>query len=385
MEASSHHGTENRPSSGTEVTASSSRALRDPRRTPRVNSLRSGSADIAYAGEVLCRAVVMIVCASAAARAESSVSVTLNQAGRDLADQIGANVGQIVTDAEMRINELFELQGLPPLLRSFANTAVFANHSLGVDYQPDPNDLMLGVVADSAIAADARLSSDKVFSATVINYGIIASVGLGRWKHPRWTLSANGSYASTTIRTLAGELLSGGVHVQYNVIPTVVRGHFRWSGLSVTTGLDIAHWKIGIADELSLNFPVVGTNDRANVELVSKGTLEVVSQTVAVPVELTTGIRLGNVFGIYTGGGLTFAGGSSTVTAMLDSVLVINADDTPIGTALITASETDGPNAVTVHGLFGIALHTSHVRVFVQGLIAPDERAVSLGLRAGLD
>jgi len=334
---------------------------------------------------MLCRAVALLLCASAAARADSSVSVTLNQTGRDLAAQIGADVAQIIADSQARINELFELQGLPPLLRSFANTAVFANHSLGVDYQPDPNDLMLGFVAGSAIAADARLSSDKVFSATVVNYGIVASVGLGRWGLPRWTLSANGSYASTTIRGLAGELLSGGAHVQYLAIPGVVRGHFRWTGLAVTTGLDIANWKIGIADELRLNFPVVGSIDRANVELVSDGTLEVVSETIAVPLELTTGLRLGNVFGIYGGGGLTFAGGSSTVTAMLDSVLVINADDVPIGTAVITASETDGPSTVTAHALAGIALHTGHVRAFVQGLIAPDERAVSLGLRAGFD
>ncbi len=334
---------------------------------------------------MLCRAVAMILCASAAARADSSVSVTLNQTGRDLAAQIGADVGRIISDAEARINELFELQGLPPLLRSFADTAVFANHSLGVDYQPDPNDLMLGVVAGSAIAADARLSSDKVFSATVVNYGIVASVGLGRWGHPRWTVSANGSYASTTIRGLAGELIAGGAHVQYNAIPGVVRGHFRWTGLAITTGLEFANWKIGIADELRLNFPVVGTTDRANVELVSNGTLEVVSKTIVVPVQVTTGIRLGNVFGIYSGGGLTFAGGSSTVTAMLDSVMVINADDVPIGTAVITATETDGPSTVTVHGLAGIALHTRHVRVFVQGVIAPEERAVSLGLRAGFE
>ena len=327
----------------------------------------------------------MLACTAAAAYADSSVSVTLNQAGRDLADQIGADVGQIARDSEARINELFELQGLPPLLRSFANTAVFANHSLGVDYQPDPNDLMLGFVADSAIAADARLSSEKVFSATVVNYGVVASVGLGRWNLPRWTVSANGSYASTTIRGLAGELLSGGVHVQLEAVPDIVRGTFRWTGLAITTGLDVSTWEIGIADELRLNYTVTGTNDRATVALLSNGTLKVVSKVVAVPVEITSGIRLGNVFGIYGGGGLTFAGGSSTVTAMLDSVLAINANDLPIGTAVITASESDGPSGVTAHALAGIALHTKHVRVFVQGLIAPEERAVSLGLRAGLD
>lgn len=334
---------------------------------------------------MLGRAAAMIVCAATVARADSSVSVTLNQQGRDLADQIGADVAQIIRDSEARINELFELQGLPPLLRSFANTAVFANHSLGVDYQPDPNDLMLGFVADSAIAADARLSSDKVFSATVVNYGVVASVGLGRWNLPRWTLSANGSYASTTIRGLAGELLSGGAHVQLKAVPEVVRGHFRWTGLSITTGLDVSQWEIGIADELRLNFSVIGTNDRATVALLSNGTLKVVSEVVSVPVEVTSGIRLGNVFGIYGGGGLTFAAGTSTVTAMLDSVLAINANDLPIGTAVITASESDGPTSVTVHALAGLALHTKHVRVFVQGLIAPDERAVSLGVRAGFD
>ena len=40
------------------------------------------------------------------------------------------------------------------------------------------------------------------------------------------------------------------------------------------------------------------------------------------------------------------------------------------------------PNA---HALAGLQIHTSHVRVFVQGLASPDERALSIGLRAGID
>jgi hypothetical protein len=336
---------------------------------------------------MLRHALLVLVVAGSVARADSTVSVTLNQAGRDLADQIGADVQQIITDSTARINEIFELQGLPHLLHSFANTGQFANHSLGVDYQPDPNDLMIGFVADSAIASDAQLSSssDKVFSATVINYGVTASVGLGRWNHPRWSLSANGSYASTTIRKLAGELVATGAHVQYKALPPVVRGQIRWTGLDVTSGLEYANWEIGLAAPLRLPYTVTGTNDHATITLVSQGTLKVVSETFAVPIEVTTGMRLGNVFGIYAGGGLTFATGTSTVTAMLDSTLVINSNDVPVGTALITATESDAPSTVTVHGLAGIAVHTSHVRVFVQGVIAPEERNLSLGLRAGLD
>lgn len=329
----------------------------------------------------------LVILASGVAQAESKVTVTLNQQGQDLADQIGADISQILATSESKINELFELQGLPPLLNSFANTSAFANHSLGVDYQPHDRDVMFGIVADSALASDARLASsdEKVFSATVVNYGFTAGASLGRWNHPRWSISANGSYASTTIRKLAGELLAGGAHVQYKAIPDVVRGQIRWTGLSITTGLEHSEWEIGLAAPLRLNYTVTGTKDHATVALISQGTLKVVSSTTAIPVEVTTGVRLGGVFGLYAGGGLTFATGTSTVTAQLDSTLAINADDLPIGTAMITASETDGPSAVTAHALAGVQIHTSHVRVFVQGLASADERAVSIGLRAGAD
>lgn len=332
-------------------------------------------------------AAVLAICLTAAAHADSKVTVNLNQKGQELADQIGANLSQVLTDSEARINELFELQGLPHLLHSFADTGAFANHGLGVDYQPHDNDLMFGFVADSALASDARLTGgdDRVFSATIINYGFTAGASLGRWHHPRWAVSANGSYASTTIRKLAGELLAGGAHVQYKAVPDVVRGQIRWTGLSITTGLEHSEWEIGLAAPLRLNFTVTGTRDHANVALVSNGTLKVNASTTAIPVEVTTGVRLGSVLGIYAGGGLTFATGTSTVTAQLDSTLVINADDLQIGTAMITASESDGPSGVTVHALAGIQIHTSHVRVYVQGLATPDERALSIGLRAGID
>lgn len=330
------------------------------------------------------RSALAVVVLAGAAHAESKVTITLNQQGREMADQIGASVPMVIADAQGRIDALFELNGLPRLLNSFANTGAFANHALGVDYQPDPGDLMFGIVADSAIASDAGLSSDKVFSATVINYGLIAGANLGRWHHPRWTVSANGSYASTTIRGLSGHLLSGGAHVQYLVLPGPARGAVRWTGLAATTGLEHSRWEIGLASTLNTHITVTGTRDHATVDMASNGTLTVVSTTTAVPLEVTTGVMFGNAFGVYGGGGLTFTGGTATVTAQLDTLLTINADDLPIGTAQITASDSNGPNSATVHALAGVQLHTDHVHVFLQGLIAPDERGVSLGVRAGL-
>ena len=330
-------------------------------------------------------AIVVIAGTVGVAHADSRVTITLNQAGQDLADQIGASVPELIANAQSKIDDLFELQGLPHLLHSFANTGAFANHGLGVDYQPDPDDLMFGFVAGSAIASDARLSSDHVLSATVINYGVVADANLGRWHHPRWTVSANGSYAATTIHGLTGHLLSAGGHVQYKALPQVVRGQFRWTGLDVTTGLEYARWEIALSSTLDTNISVTGTNDHATVDMMSTGTLTVLAETTAVPVEVTTGIRLFNVLGLYAGGGFTLTGGTSTVTAMLDSLLTINADNLPIGTATISASGSDGPSTATVHALAGLQIHTPHVRIFVQGLLAPGEQSLSLGLRAGLD
>ena len=339
-----------------------------------------------YHRRVLLRALAVVGLVGAVAHAESEVTVTLNQQGRDLAAQIGASVDDLVANAEARIDALFELQQLPRLLRAFADTGAFANHGVGVDYQPDASDVTFGVVAGSAIASDARLSSDeeRVFSATVVNYGLVAGVNLGRWRHPRWTVFANGSYASTTIRGLSGTLLSGGAHVVAQLVAGRTHGAIAWTGLAATTGLEYARWKISLADTLDTNITVTGTNDHATVGMLSSGTLTVLAETFAVPLTVTTGVRLADRIGLYAGGGMAILSGASTVTAELDSLLTINADDLPIGTATIRASESDGPRRVLWHALAGAQLHTRHARVYVQGGVAPGERGLALGVRGAL-
>ena len=54
-----------------------------------------------------------------------------------------------------------------------------------------------------------------------------------------------------------------------------------------------------------------------------------------------------------------------------------------IGTAKINASASDGPDTFQPHALAGVQLHTRHFRAYVQGAMAPDERSVAIGLRAG--
>jgi len=153
-----------------------------------------------------------------------------------------------------------------------------------------------------------------------------------------------------------------------------------------TTGLEYATWTVGTATGGSIesHFTATGTNGFKTVHMSSTGTLDVDITTLSVPLEVTTGIRLLDTFTLYGGGGLDLTTGSSTVVAQLDSVLSINADNLPVGNAVITGSGSSTPSAVSVHGIVGLEIHTRHVRVALQGAFAPGETAVNLGLRVAL-
>ena len=327
-------------------------------------------------------AAVLLLCASAAAHADGSVTVTLNQLGMQIANQIGASVPEATANAQQKIESLFELSGLPQLMGSFANTGAFADRGIGVDYLMQPGDAIAGVVVDGAIASNAGLTSDHPLSATVINYAVHGGVNLGRWHHPRWSVFANGSYARTTIRGLAGTLTSAGAHVQYQLVRPTAPTRAQWTGLAVTSGLDYARWSIGLASSLETHIIVNGTKDDEYVHLSCTGTLSVLSETLTVPVEVTTGVRFLHVIGLYAGGGADFTGGSSTIDAVMDAVMSIDADRKPIGNAHITASGASGPTTATLHALGGLELLVPHFRMFVQGAISSDDRGVALGLRA---
>jgi hypothetical protein len=54
----------------------------------------------------------------------------------------------------------------------------------------------------------------------------------------------------------------------------------------------------------------------------------------------------------------------------------------PIGNAQIVATCSHGPSPMSAHGLAGLALHTRHFRLFLQGSLATSDKGVLLGMRA---
>jgi hypothetical protein len=318
---------------------------------------------------------------AANARGDASVTVELNDLGRDVAADLGLSVSDLIARSEARIDELYRVSRIDELLRAFANTAVFAQRGLGADYDVDGGDIFIGAAAAGVHGDVAIGTTNTLLGGSIVNFSILGGANLARWHAPRWTTFANGFYEATTIHGLEGHLLTLGAHVQVQLVQPTRPSHARWTGVAATTGLEYAHWSIGTVSSIESHFTVEGTSKNRSVHMSSTGTLDVLTTTYSVPIEVTTGVRLADVLSLYTGAGLALTAGDSTIRAQLDSVLSINSDMQPIGTATIVGSGENTPAAATVHALGGIAIHTRHARVFLQGAVAPGELSVALGVR----
>lgn len=315
------------------------------------------------------------------AHADATVTITLNQLGMEEAARLGLSVPQLIADAEARIDELYSVSRLPTLLRNFGDAAAFQQRASSIDYDVDANDLHLGFSA-TGVNGDIAIGTTNEWVGSALTYSALAGVNLGRWNHPKWSIFANGFYHTTTVYSLEGGLLALGAHVQYKVVPPTQPAGARWMGVDLTTGLEYGRWTVGNIQNIESHFTARGPNDYRTVHMSSAGTLEVLSSTVTVPLEVSTGVRLGGGFVLFAGGGVSFTGGESTITASLNSLLTINADRQPIGNAIIVGEGASSPSTANVYALGGLAIHTRHVRVFLNFAKSPGELAVSIGTRA---
>jgi hypothetical protein len=336
------------------------------------------------------RVVLVALLASsgvADADSSSSIHVTLNANGQQLANYLKLSVPELIANAEGKFNDLFQTARLPELLSAFASTTAIADRGLGVSYAVVPGSIMIGAVANGAISTDASLGdASHIVGGFVFNFGAMAGANLGRWDHPRWSVFANGFYESASYHSLDGHLTTGGAHVQYRVVAPPKRSDAQWIGVDITTGLELAKWEVNAAQNmLPINFKVDNPQgDSEHLTLNGAGTMDVVATAVTVPVEVTTGVRLGNVITLYGGGGIDLTSATATIDVALAGDMVIRSNQETVGTATIDANGSASPSAVSVHTLAGVQLDVPHVQIYVQGLLTPDAEGVALGFRLAL-
>lgn len=329
-------------------------------------------------------AALLFLVATGTASADATVNVTLTPQGQQLAQDFGDSAAALIQKVQDEVNTIYQTQRIGPLLDAFLTTTQFANKSMGVDYQTQPGELQIGVVAQGALSSDEAFNtSGRLTTGAIINIGAMAGANLGRWGAPRWSVFANGFYESGSLKSLDGHLLTLGAHVQYKVVMPSAPGAIRWSGVDATSGLELARWTLGNSAPIVTKFTLQGTTpgESRNLTLTSTGSLSLVATTFTVPIEVTTGVRFFDVLALFAGGGIDMTVGSSTLTAALDGDLSITQDGTPVGTVVITASGAQDPSFFDAHLLVGLQLDVPHVHFFAEGLLAPGVYGASTGLR----
>lgn len=338
------------------------------------------------------RAVVVaaVLLVSARANAQVSVTVDLNPEGEMLAQQLGVSAQDLATRIQDQIDTAYDASNIEGFLRSFGDATAFSMRGLGVDYVSMPKNLIVGVGANVAVAASGDYNAeDRPTAGLSPNIGFMAGLNLSEYKRPRWTVFANGFYRSATVSSLQGSISSFGLHVQYRIVhPQADEGvttkALRWTGIDVTTGLEITRWSLGVEDQITTDFAVDGTNGSASLVLDSMGRFDLTSTAATVPVEVSTGVRIALLLSVYLGAAFDLSGGSARLDANLSGTLRTS-DDRGVGTTTIVGRGDNTASPAAARVLAGVQLNLWKLKVYgqVNGSATP-AASVGFGIRGVL-
>ncbi|MBV6492068.1 MAG: hypothetical protein LDLANPLL_00058 [Turneriella sp.] len=325
-------------------------------------------------------------------------------------DDVRAKLKQVETD----INK-----GLPPVdgeryANGMANSAVLTSKGLGVDYASNIKLFTVGGSAGIAIDAGANgLSGMNSGAATLsglggsfsgvlgLNLGIFPMPRLGLIDFKRMVVFLNIGYVNVGSLvgkamgeggSVSGSLTTVGLNARYRVIPEVSFlpfGLFAWSGLDVTSGINYSSMKIQLTAEFaeSLNEDLgsgVTMSGNYNGTLTFGPDLGILT----VPVDVSSGIRVLNIFRLYAGLGIDLNLGYSEIAAKVPgkvsgSLSGMGGSGTVSADAGLDLSAKGAADYLAMRFFSGIQLDFSVLNIFMQynTAITSGTHGVSMGAR----
>ncbi len=349
---------------------------------------------IAYAGGMVRRFVLsafaVLALAPTAARADGDVTITLNPDGQQLATELGIDTAELERRVEEEIADAYDTANVDGFLRAFANATSFANRGVGVDYAPLFRGLEIGATANLAAAVDGLEEGQDPAGGVAPNVSLMGGLSLSRWGHDKIVIYGNGFHRRGKLDQLSGSITNVGLHGQYHLLypaPGASTLLFLWSGLHLTAGFEWSRWAFGIDDVITREFAVDGDNGASTtVTAAATGAFELSSNSMTIPIEITTSARVLYFAGIYFGGGVDVQVGRARAQASLDGRLtaIRPSDGTSVdmGSAVITASGEKSPSPLAYHLLAGLELNLWRLKTFLQATVVPvDGASLAFGLR----
>ena len=318
-------------------------------------------------------APAIVVLALSAGRADAQVAVTvqLNPEGEMLASQLGVSSQELAAQIQARVDTAYDASNVDGFLRSFADATAFSMRGLGVDYVSMPKNLILGVGANVAVAASGDYNAeDRPTAGLSPNIACMAGLNLSQYGHPRLTVFANAFYRNAELDSLNGSIGSFGAHLQWRVVqPQAAEGVatkvLRWTGIDVTTGVEVTKWSLGVEDDITTNVAVTGSGGSAGLVLDSTGRFDLTSTAATVPVEVSTGLRIALLLSMYVGAGFDITGGKATLDTNLAGTLHTD-DNRDVGTVTLTGGGDNSTSPAAARIFTGVQLNLWKIKIYGQ-------------------
>lgn len=270
----------------------------------------------------LTTALGLALLAGAEARAQS-VTLALD-VDPQKSQQLGLDTAAVQGDLASLIESELRLDTVTEFLDSMANAAAISSRGMGIDYASNPQKFVVGASVGTGVH-DAGFTFAKGeqtlptggFAAQVslmagLNLGGVLGAKKGAAGR-RFLVYANGmSMPLPSSSPFGGSMYNVGAHLQVNAIGGGNGKIAEWGGLSLNGGFERSTYVMRLRRDLPLEVPSGGVD----LGWAATGEFEVTALSDAIPLEISTNVRVLAVTA-FLGGGVDLVTGTSVVAASM--------------------------------------------------------------------
>ena len=325
------------------------------------------------------------------ALAAPTVTVTVDPAaGSALASQLGVSLDQLSAQLGEQIASGLGVLEPEKYVRALTDAQAFSNKGLGVDYASNPTVFVVGVAANFAMSLGDKGLGERYAEHPVVgvapNISAHAGLNLGFLGGDRFMLFGNYFAQGLKVNEFDGDLYNIGFHLQAKFFAAPDDGNFlfKWGGFNLTSGYEHSRLTMELKKEFTTNAPLTGNTSgvSADASFTGTGTYTITTTSEAIPIELTTNIRLLYVLTLFAGAGYDIQLGKGTMDVKMQGTMSaknpLDGSDLSLGTATIDVTQDAKPSPGRFRYMAGLQVNLSVIKVFVQMNAIPNA-AVSAG------
>ncbi len=312
--------------------------------------------------------------APALAQQDLTIEFNLNEAA---ASKYGIDTTQAEADLEARTMDSLKTHDPSAFLLQMARANNIADKGMGVDYASNPQRFVFGASIGTGVNSNGvsfqRGGDNLPAGGFAFQSTLMAGLNLGAFSKNdksaarRFIIYGNALAAETKLDPFKAAFTSLGAHLQIKVIGVAGNNGkpVEWGGLDLTSGLEWSRYKLNLQDVIPIELDQIQWN--------ADGGLSIASNAMAVPVELSTNLRV-LIATVFVGGAVDIGLDSeATIETDLRGQVVVKENGESIGNGLIVYRAQGGEIGTTGRIFGGAQVNVYMVKLYGQLNVAFDD------------